>query len=129
MRRLLLLVTFGLLLAPAACGDDDGDVAAGDGPAVEQLSVTNAATASFDGPVKVRVSGNLYVDGDSVRLCNGLMESFPPQCAAPFIQVEGLDLAAVPGVQRNQGIAWTDGPYEVTGTLEGGILTVDSVGA
>ena len=58
----------------------------------------------------VTVSGALFVAADgTVMLCDALAESFPPQCGGDRIHVEGLDLAAVPGLQTEGEISWAEG--------------------
>jgi hypothetical protein len=58
----------------------------------------------------VTVSGALFVDADgTVRLCDAIAESFPPQCGGERIRVTGLDLAAVPGLQTEGAVTWAEG--------------------
>jgi hypothetical protein len=78
----------------------------GDGPG---LSVAEALT---HGPTDdlVTVTGALFVDVDgTVRLCDAIAESFPPQCGGDRIVVEGLDLAAVAGLQTEGDVSWAEG--------------------
>jgi hypothetical protein len=57
----------------------------------------------------VTVTGALFVDADgTVRLCDAIAESFPPQCGGERIVVEGLDLAAVAGLQTEGDISWAE---------------------
>jgi hypothetical protein len=81
---------------------DDGEV---DG---RGLSVAEART---HGPTDdiVAVTGALFVDADgTVRLCDAIAESFPPQCGGERITVEGLDLATVAGLQEANGVRWAE---------------------
>jgi hypothetical protein len=58
----------------------------------------------------VTVSGALFVDGDgTVRLCDAIAESFPPQCGGERIVVQGLDLDAVAGLQTEGDVSWAEG--------------------
>lgn len=58
----------------------------------------------------VTVSGALFVSADgTVLLCDAIAESFPPQCGAERIRVEGLELAAVPGLQTEGEVSWAEG--------------------
>ena len=58
----------------------------------------------------VTVSGALFVDADgTVLLCDAIAESFPPQCGGERIRVEGLDVAAVPGLQTEGEVSWAEG--------------------
>ncbi|NOY56809.1 MAG: hypothetical protein GXP34_12620 [Actinobacteria bacterium] len=105
-----MLVAIALSLAVAACGDS--------GP----LTVTEAQSASGN----QSVVGLLVADGDVVRLCEVLLESFPPQCGGASIEVRGLDLATVNGLQSERGVSWTDRQIALTGVLESGVLDVES---
>lgn len=58
----------------------------------------------------VTVSGALFVNPDgSVLLCDAIAESFPPQCGGERIRVQGLDIAAVPGLQTEGEVSWAEG--------------------
>ena len=77
----------------------------GDGPG---LSVAEALT---HGPTDdlVTVTGSLFVDADgTVRLCDAIAESFPPQCGGDRIVVTGLDPADVPELQEENGVRWAE---------------------
>ena len=77
----------------------------GDGPG---LSVAEALT---HGPTDdlVTVTGALFVDADgTVRLCDAIAESFPPQCGGDRIVVTGLDLADIPDLQDENGVRWAE---------------------
>ncbi len=55
------------------------------------------------------VNGALFVDADgTVRLCDAIAESFPPQCGGERIEVEGLDLAAVDDLQEEGEARWAE---------------------
>lgn len=57
----------------------------------------------------VTVTGALFVDADgTVRLCDAIAESFPPQCGGDRIVVTGLDLASVPDLQEENGVRWAE---------------------
>jgi hypothetical protein len=72
------------------------------------------------------VSGNLLADGEEVRLCSALAESFPPQCGGPQIRVEGLTLAEVDGLMTEGAVSWTDRPIQLLGEVEGDSLIVST---
>ena len=121
---LLLVVT----LALAACGadtavDDRGtplpSVPAADGPVLviadgggdpgTGLSVAQALTHQATDDL-VTVSGALFVDPDgTVRLCDAIAESFPPQCGADRILVEGLELETIANLQTEGDVSWAEG--------------------
>lgn len=67
-----------LLLLAASCG-------AGDRP----LSVAEARDR--DGTVEVE--GYLIERAGELRLCEAILESFPPQCGEPSLRVEGTSLS------------------------------------
>ncbi len=102
-RRWLLV---GLVLSAAGCGNQ------------EPLTVSEALAASGEHPV----SGHLVVTGESVRLCQALAESFPPQCGEASIEIRGLDLLDIPDLQTVQGVSWTDRPVTLSGVLGSGSL-------
>jgi hypothetical protein len=103
----LMLVACGITV-PAPAGEPvlvitDGAV---DGPG---LSVADALDHQATDDI-VTVSGALFVNADgTVLLCDAIAESFPPQCGGERIRVEGLDLAAVPGLQTEGDVSWAEG--------------------
>ncbi len=102
---------------PSGGGDTSGGAATG--PA---LSVAEARTARLDQPVLV--SGFVVAEGDRVRLCDALAESYPPQCGGAFLEVRGLDVGSLPGVESEQNVRWTARPRQILGEVSGGTLTV-----
>jgi hypothetical protein len=117
MRALTLLALLVALVGCASPGGSDepidsdapvlviADGGSGGGPG---LSVAEALT---HGPTDdlVTVTGALFVDPDgTVRLCDAIAESFPPQCGGERIEVQGLDLAAVPELQEADGVRWAE---------------------
>jgi hypothetical protein len=82
----------------------DGDPDVGSGLSVAQ-ALTHRATDDL-----VTVSGALFVDADgTVRLCDAIAESFPPQCGGDRLIVQGLDLATVAGLQTEGEVSWAEG--------------------
>jgi hypothetical protein len=88
--------------------------------AVEELTVQEALERNEG---EVAVTGNLYADADGVRLCDGLAESYPPQCPR-FLRLEGFDLESAEGLSREGEIVWTNDAATVRGTLRGTTLVV-----
>jgi len=81
------------------------DGAPGDGPG---LTVAEALT---HGPTDdlVTVTGALFVDADAtVRLCDAIAESFPPQCGGDRIVVEGLDLDSIDDIHEENDVRWAE---------------------
>jgi hypothetical protein len=68
-------------------------------------------------------------EGEPVRLCSLLLESYPPQCGDALYVVEGLDLSSVPELVSTDDpslaqVSWTESEVELTGTVDGGVLHV-----
>lgn len=117
----------------AACGDaaadepttttppDGGRVAVG-----APISVEDALNT--DGSAPVLVSAYLFVLEDgSVVLADMILESYPPQPGGATIvvegfSVEGMTLEQAPADSGFAATRWTEVPYEVLGTVEGGVL-------
>jgi hypothetical protein len=116
MRSIPALVIVLLLLAACATSAAPSEPPAewtlvvadggpGDGPGI------SVADAVAHGPTDdlLSVSGALFVDPDgTVRLCDAIAESFPPQCGGEWILVEGLDLGEVAGLQEASGVRWAE---------------------
>jgi hypothetical protein len=84
------------------------------------LTVQEALDTNASGSVRVR--GSVVADDAATRLCYALAESYPPQCGRPFLRVEGLDLAALDGLSRHEGVRWTDSEVVLAGQLEDDVL-------
>lgn len=100
-----IVVTIGLLAAMSGCGSDSDRPTTSDagGPiTVEQLLARSADTP-------VAAQGLLHVDQGVARLCGAIMESYPPQCGAPSVELVGLDLAAVEGTTTAEEVTWKEG--------------------
>ena len=122
----LLVIT--LALAAAACGNDDGEDTGGappepSSPSGRALTVGEALDAGQSERVTVR--GTLFVsDAGGIQLCDAILESFPPQCGKPSVQVVGLDLSTVELESSPDGaVSWAEG-VELEGRMEDGELRV-----
>jgi hypothetical protein len=131
MRTISFFATVVAALALVGCGGDDGDGDAGGSPSVPQtsglgagpgISIEEALAADTD--EMLLVNGNLLAQGDDVRLCYALAESFPPQCGGPSLAVEGLNLEEVDGLITEGDVSWTDRPIQLLGVVEDETLTV-----
>jgi hypothetical protein len=131
MRTISLFAALLAALALAGCGDSEGDASGGAGASVPQssglgagpgISIEEAIAADTD--EMLLVNGNLLADGDEVRLCYALAESFPPQCGAPSLLVEGIKLEEVDGLITEGDVSWTDRPIQLLGIVEDETLTV-----
>ncbi len=82
-----------LALAGAGCGSDEGgaphDSATAAGAAIPGggLTIEEALETTADGPLVV--AGYLIEQGDEIRLCSAILESYPPQCGEPSLEVRG----------------------------------------
>ncbi|HYN33621.1 MAG TPA: hypothetical protein VES40_13425 [Ilumatobacteraceae bacterium] len=95
----------GLLAALTGCSSGSDRPATSDagGP----ITVEQLLARSSDTPIAVQ--GLLHVDQGATRLCAAIMESYPPQCGAPSVELVGLDLAAVEGTTTADGVSWKEG--------------------
>lgn len=135
-RTLSVALVAALALVLAACGSDteepagaptteetpppdDGGDAAG-GTTMRVHSVTEAMAAAGEG--SLHVVGLLIDDGSGWRLCEAVLESYPPQCGGESLAVEGLDPEGLP-LEEEGEVRWqTDAT--VVGEVEGDTLTV-----
>jgi hypothetical protein len=117
--KALVLVPLGLTLLLAlsvtGCGGDEGP-----------LTPEQARDASGE----VTVEGSLIaIDGEPVRMCSAILESYPPQCGEPSLEVQGLDLDSLDLASTRPDdevtpARWSDRPIQVSGTVESGVLVV-----
>ena len=123
---LLLVAVAGSLLLAAACDDDEDAVApAGTPPASAVgpgISIAEALASTLDEPLLV--NGFLVVQGERAELCEALAESFPPQCGGDSLSVEGLDLDGFEGLSTEQDTTSSEGPIQLLGEVEDGVLTI-----
>ena len=127
MPRIDLLLTLLLAVALlAACDSSEDEPTAapsiGMGPGI---SIADALASDSDQPLLV--NGAIVATAQDTRLCDVLMESYPPQCGGPYLIVEGLDLSTIDNLQEASGVSWTDSPFQLLGTVENGVITVNSL--
>lgn len=111
------------LVGEPDCNDTPGGEptdlpASGDSPALASLDVAQAVDSS--GPAMV--TGYLVKDGDDIRLCEVLAESFPPQCGGASIILSEIDQIDPDELQEEGAVTWTDFPVSVIGDLLDGAL-------
>ena len=124
MKRMTgLVLTVGMtVLTLGACGDDTADTAvSSEEPAPGGGGAAKPLAPDTDKPTEV--SGHLFVEGDTVRLCAAVAESFPPSCGGSSLTVKGADLASFSFSEAGP-VRWTAATVSVRGTIKGGVLTV-----
>ncbi|MEX2655713.1 MAG: hypothetical protein WD532_11875 [Acidimicrobiia bacterium] len=96
---------------------------ASDEPITPSASLSAAqvlAAGTIDGSFVV--SGYLFVDADgNARLCDMVLESYPPQCGGDSIPVAG-DLSDLE-LTSDQGVSWSDSTVSLEGTFDGTTFT------
>jgi hypothetical protein len=91
--------------------DDDPVLVISDGRP-DDTAPLSVAEALTHGPTDdlVTVTGTLFVDASgTVRLCDAILESFPPQCGGDRIEVEGLDVDSIATLQTEGDVSWAQG--------------------
>ena len=132
------------LAALAGCSDDGGTAAApattaaaSTAPAEQPspaagimlagagLSVAEALSADTpDGLIVVRA--HLLVASDrSARLCDALLESFPPQCGGAAMGVTNIPEGFLDGLSAGGGLRWSDQPLQLIGRMRDGAFEND----
>lgn len=111
-------VAAGACLATAP---DCDDTASSDLPAEEPergVSVADATGQSIDGAFELR--GFFFADGSGARVCETLLESFPPQCGGASISVGDFDVDLP--LSSEAGVSWTDEVVYLEGEVVGGVF-------
>jgi hypothetical protein len=71
------------------------------------ISIDEALASAGSEPLLV--NGALFVDPEgTMLLCSAIAESFPPQCGGTRLQVTGIDISSIPGVQKANGVQWVE---------------------
>ncbi len=107
LRKVLATValTASLTTSLAACSSDLERPVTSDGGG--PITVAQLLARSSDAPISVQ--GLLLVDQGSARLCGAILESYPPQCGAPSVELVGADIGAIDGTTTVEGITWKEG--------------------
>jgi hypothetical protein len=95
------LVSLLAVLVVAACGSGDD----------ESGSSTPTTGEAFE------FTGYLFRIQGETRICDAILESYPPQCGGESYRVTGLDFSGVAGLEEAQGVTWTDEPVTLKGVL------------
>ena len=122
MRSLLgTLALAGALATLAAC-DSVTDSPSTSAP-VGAITVDQLLARSSDTPIAVQ--GFLLEDDRGVvRLCAAILESYPPQCGEPSVELVGLDIATISGTTTAEGITWKEGVVLTLARAQDGRFTV-----
>lgn len=120
VRRAWRLAATLLAVLAVGCASGDGS---GDGAPGEPVTVEDAL-ASGDGEATVR--GFLIDEQGQVRLCDAVLESYPPQCGGASLHVTGVDVASLDGATTEGETSWVD-QVVVSGTLTGDTLAAAGV--
>jgi hypothetical protein len=82
------------------------------------VSVADALSQDIDGAFEVR--GFFFADAAGSRVCELLLESFPPQCGGASLPVGDFDVDLV--LNSEAGVSWTDAVVSLEGEIIGGIF-------
>jgi hypothetical protein len=109
--RPLLLAVLALVLAGCGAGEDAATTtappAAGAPIPGGGLSVQEAIDSDVDGPLMVR--GYVIESDGELRLCDGILETHPPQCGAPSLRIEPNGVDVSPSEKRASLLGEVDG--------------------
>lgn len=86
------------------------------------ISVSDTVASIEEGPLLV--NGLIFTMADEIWLCSSLPRTEYPTCGEPAIQVSGLDLESVEGMEYLEGRGWSDQPTQVLGEKLDGVLNV-----
>lgn len=102
-QRLLAVAIITIALMTTSCNGDGGTSST---PA-EAITVEQLVARSSDTSVSVR--GLLLVSDGTARLCAAVLESYPPQCGEPSVELVGLDLSGIDGLTTANAVIWKEG--------------------
>ena len=126
MRRHVFALLAGVsLVSMTACGSSgcspNPGTSASSG-ASAAITVEQLVARSADTPIAVQ--GLLHIDHGTARLCAAILESFPPQCGEPSVELIGLDPTTVAGTTTAQGVTWKEGTVLTVQRAADGRFTV-----
>lgn len=125
MRYLACLFAVAILGVGCGGGDSDGAVTTTSSTVEPSAGVPASIGGIIDGEPSgdINVLGYVVIDQNGTRFCSVLLESFPPQCGQPSVDLVDLDTAAL-DLQAEQGVQWTDDVVVLLGRYADGTLTV-----
>jgi len=89
--------------------------------------LTVAEALATDATGVLAVKGFVVADGDEVRLCDALLESYPPQCGGDSVVLDSLEVVDPDALTAEGAVTWTDSPQTVFGELADGLLTTTAL--
>lgn len=125
----VVALVLGLVAASCTSSSDPGYSSGGENSAISGTPIdggglTVGEAIAYSGAQVVAVRGFLIADDNEARLCELVMESFPPQCGEPSVRITNPEAFPSETVQSAQGIRWTDQPVTVFGHIVDGELTI-----
>ena len=69
-------------------------------------------------PAEATVTGYVVWDDDDARLCEVLMESYPPQCGGVSLVIANPEALTVE-LEEEQSVRWSKDQVQVVGTFDG----------
>lgn len=121
---LFAVVAAALALVVGACGDDEGNGVASP-PDIEPITVEQLVARSSDSPVPV--VGFLHISDGGTKLCALILESYPPQCGEPSVDLVDLEADDIPDLQSEGGVQWREQLELVVERTDDGAFTVIDV--
>jgi Intracellular proteinase inhibitor len=117
----LLCVLVVLAIAAVSC-------ASGEPSSGPPIVVTPGEVSALADGTRVTVTGSLFIQEDA-RLCEVMLESYPPQCGGGSVVLADFDPDSVVGLSSPTdptfaAVTWTDFPLTLDGVVAGGRLTV-----
>lgn len=111
-------------LPPDALPPNDGEEPPAGPDASLAVSVQEARDHAGGDPIVV--TGFYLRDAESARLCDLVLESFPPQCGGASLVVSNPDAMTEFVLVEEGGKQWSEGFVVVSGVVSGETLTVVS---
>jgi hypothetical protein len=106
-----LAAGLALAFALAGCGSEEGE------PGGAPTSPTSPIAPTTPTARETEFTGYLVQSGGEARICDGLAESYPPQCGGRSYRLMGFDARSVSGVEQANGVSWTQQQVTVRGVI------------
>lgn len=106
------------------CADDPSNGEGQAPPLPAELGDVTIADLLDGAPGRVTAAGFIVATGDEIRLCENLLESFPPQCGGLSIPLEGYGEVELSGLPTEGDVTWSDFPVTLEGEVVDGVFVV-----